>query len=91
VLPVQNIAPAVLAEIIRRQHPSSGRTAFAWSVAVGPALARATTVDLREGILYVTPKDDRWTRELARSRDTVLTRLQGLLGADAVKGIKINA
>ena len=35
----QSFAPAVLAEIIRRQPDSKQRTDFAWAVAVGPALA----------------------------------------------------
>jgi len=82
VLPVQTIASGVLADIIRRQPASRGRTAFAWSLVAGPALARAATIDLRDGILYITPKDDRWTRELHRAGDTLLTRLQALLGPD---------
>jgi predicted nucleic acid-binding Zn ribbon protein len=87
----QSFAPAVLAEIIRRQPPSTERTAFAWSVAVGPALARATTVELRNGNIIVSAKDTQWARELERARDTILPRLQLLLGKDAVKGLYINA
>jgi predicted nucleic acid-binding Zn ribbon protein len=90
-LPVQNIATTVLAEIIRRQPASKQRTAFAWSVAVGPALARVTTVELRNNRLIVTARDPRWVRELERARETILPRLQLLLGKDAVKGIFINA
>jgi predicted nucleic acid-binding Zn ribbon protein len=82
VLPVQYIASGVLGEVIRRQRPSAARTAFAWSVAVGPALARATTVELRNGVLIVTPKDTRWTRELERASDTILGRLQLLVGPE---------
>jgi predicted nucleic acid-binding Zn ribbon protein len=82
VLPVQNIASGVLAEILRRQPSSRERTAFAWTVVAGPAVARAATVDMRDGILYVTPKDDRWTRELHRAGDSLLTRLQALLGPE---------
>ena len=81
-LPVQNIASGVLADIIRRQPASRERTAFAWSVVVGPAVSRVTAVELRDGVLHVTPKDDRWTRELYRSGDTILKRLQALLGAE---------
>jgi predicted nucleic acid-binding Zn ribbon protein len=80
--PVQDVASSVLAEIVRRQPASRERTAFAWSIAVGPALARATTIELRDGILYVTPKDSRWTREIERARDTILVRLHALLGAE---------
>jgi predicted nucleic acid-binding Zn ribbon protein len=91
VLPVQNIAATVLAELIRRQPASKERTAFAWSVVVGPALSRVTTVELRNNRLVVTARDARWAREIERARDTILPRLQLLLGQDAVKGIYINA
>ena len=90
-LPVQSVAATVLAELVRRQPPSPARTAFAWSVAVGPALARATTVELRNNNLIVTARDTRWAHELERSRETILPRVQLLLGKDAVKGLYINA
>lgn len=90
-LPVQTIASSVLAEVIRRQPASKERTAFAWAVAVGPALARATTVEVRNNNLIVTARDTQWARELERARDTILARVQLLLGKDAVKGLYINA
>ena len=90
-LPVQSIATGVVAEIIRRQPPSPEKTAFAWSVAVGPALARATTVELRNHNMVVMARDTRWQRELERARDTILARVQLLLGKDVVKGLYINA
>ena len=88
---LQSFAPAVLAEIIRRQPDSKQRTDFAWSVAVGPALARVTTVELRNHNLIVSARDVQWARELERARDTILPRLQRLLGPDTVKGLYINA
>jgi predicted nucleic acid-binding Zn ribbon protein len=78
--PVQNIAAGVLADLIRRQPPSRERTSFAWSVVAGPALARATSVELREGVLFVTAKDARWAREVERARAGIRARLQSLLG-----------
>ena len=87
----QSFAPAVLAEIIRRQPASKARTDFAWSVAVGPALARVTTVEIRNHNIIVCARDVQWARELERARDTILPRLQLLLGRDTVKGIFINA
>jgi predicted nucleic acid-binding Zn ribbon protein len=91
VQPLQSFAPAVLAEIIRRQPASRERTDFAWSVAVGPALARVTTVELRNHNMIVCARDVQWARELERARDTILPRLQLLLGRDTVKGLYINA
>jgi predicted nucleic acid-binding Zn ribbon protein len=90
-LPVQTIAASVMAELIRRQPASKERTAFAWSIAVGPALSRVTTVELRNARLFVTARDPRWALEIERATATILKRLQLLLGPEAVKGIYVNA
>lgn len=88
-IPIQSFASGVLAEIVRRQPASKERTAFAWQLAVGPALARVTTVELAEGVLVVRAQDARWIREIRRAADTILLRLQHLLGRDAVATISI--
>jgi hypothetical protein len=88
-VPLQNFATGVLAEIIRRQPPSPARTSFAWTVAVGPALARTTTVTLTDRVLHVAPRDARWAKEIARLSPTILPRLQQLLGRDNVLRIEI--
>ena len=87
--PVQSFAPAVLAAVIRRQPASPARTAFAWSIAAGPAMARAASVDARDGVLVITPKDARWSREIERSSATILARVQLLLGPDEVTSLRI--
>jgi len=89
VQPVQSFAPAVLAAVIRRQPASPARTAFAWSIAAGPAMARAASVDARDGVLVITPKDARWSREIERSSATILARVQLLLGPDEVTSLRI--
>ena len=88
-VPLQNFATGVLAEVIRRQPPSSARTAFAWSVAVGPALARSTTVLLTGEVLTVRARDPRWAKEIERAADTILQRMQRLLGANTVIRIDV--
>lgn len=88
-LPIQHFAGGVLAEIIRRQPPSPERTAFAWQVAVGPALARTSSVELADGLLVVRARDPRWAREIERASDTILKRMQHLLGAEAVVRLKV--
>lgn len=88
-VPFQNFASGVLAEVIRRQPDTRARTSFAWQVAVGPALARSTTVELRHRVLFVRPRDARWAPELVRAADTVLRRLQHLLGPESVQRIEI--
>ena len=88
-VPLQNFATGVIAEVIRRQPASSGRTTFAWTVAVGPALARSATVTLTDRILQVRPRDARWATEIQRASPTILARLQHLLGRESVIRIEI--
>ena len=85
--PIQHFANGVLAQLIRRQPPSTERTQFAWQLAVGPALARATTVSLESGVLFVKATDARWLKEIERARGAILSKLQHLLGAVAVTKI----
>lgn len=86
---LQGCVTGVLAEMLRRQPASKERMAFAWSVAVGPALARATSVDLTDGVLIVRARDQRWAQEIHRNRATVLDRLRDLLGKDTVRDLSI--
>jgi predicted nucleic acid-binding Zn ribbon protein len=86
---IQRFSSGVLADIIRRQPPSPGRTTLAWQLTVGPALARTTSVALHEGILTVRSTDVRWTQEITRARESVLARLQHFLGADNVRTLRI--
>jgi hypothetical protein len=91
-VPIQHFTSKTLAEILRRQPDSSARTRFAWQVAVGPVLARATTVALNDGVLTVRaadPADPRWGQEIARSHQMVLSRLRHLLGPESVTQIKV--
>ena len=88
-VPLQNFAPGVLADVIRRQPPSPARTSFAWTVAVGPALARSTTATLTGAVLTVRARDQRWVKEVERARDTILARMQQLLGRENVVRIEI--
>lgn len=87
--PFQSFAAGVIAGAIRKQPPSPARTEFAWSVAAGPAMARAATVATRDGVLLVTPKDARWAREIERAVPTLLARLQALVGPAEVTSLRI--
>ena len=88
-MPLQNFATGVLADVIRRQPPSPSRTALAWTVAVGPALARSATATMNGTVLTVRPRDPRWAKEVERARDTILARMQQLLGRESVVRIEI--
>jgi predicted nucleic acid-binding Zn ribbon protein len=90
-LPIQNFSSGVLAEIIRRQPPSQARTNFAWQLAVGPALARATMVRLEGGVLDVRAVDGRWLHEIERERPRILAKIQALLGRQVVTRIETGA
>jgi hypothetical protein len=88
-VPLQNFATGAIAEIIRRQPASPGRTTFAWTVAAGPALARSATVALHGGVLTIRARDPRWAREIERAADTILKRMQHLLGVTSVSRIEV--
>ncbi len=86
-IPLQSFSSGVIAEIVRRQPASKERTNFAWQLAVGQAVARATTVELSDGVLTVRAVDRRWIREIERARDSVTKKLQQILGADQISRI----
>jgi len=88
-IPVQSILSTTLVEIVRRQPASKERDAFAWQLAVGPALARATTVELSGGVLSVRAVDRRWVVEIERARVAVLQKMQHLLGPEEITRLKI--
>jgi predicted nucleic acid-binding Zn ribbon protein len=89
-LPIQSFSSSVLAGIIRRQPASKEKTRFAWQMVVGPAIARVTLVELDGGVLTVRCPDPRWSPELARARDVILSRLQHLLGRDVITRLTIS-
>lgn len=89
VRPLQQAVPSVLAEVLAAAPLSPGKVAFAWRAVVGPAMGRATAVRLDSGVLVVEPSSLQWARELARSREVLLARLQRLLGPDIVKSIVV--
>ena len=86
---IQTLAGGVLAEIVKRQPPSRARTSFAWQLAVGPALARATSVEMEGTTLRVRSADPRWLKEIERARGVVLPKLQHLLGEQAIARISV--
>jgi hypothetical protein len=88
-IPVQDFSSSVIAQIVRRQQPSQARTNFAWQLAVGQALARATTVELSNGVLKVRAADRRWINEIERAQATVMQKLQQILGKDQVTRIDL--
>lgn len=79
-MPTRACVSDTLRAVLARQPLTPGKIAFAWQMAVGPALARATTVEYDAGVLRVSSGDARWMREVERSRAVILERLRSLLG-----------
>lgn len=85
------VLPSVLAEVLRKAPLCPEKVDFAWRAAVGPALARATRVDLAAGVLHVATGDAQWAREIQRSSRLILHRLAALLGDGVVQRIEVDA
>jgi len=84
-IPVHDSIPSVVAELLRNQPLSPAKIDFAWQAAVGPAMARATSVTLAEGgELTVVVSDRHWKREVAAAVPLIVPRLERLLGTGVV-------
>lgn len=81
--------PDALASVLRKAPLTPEKVAFAWRLTVGPAVDRATTIELRDGVLRVRARDAAWRREVERSAGVIRRRLQVLLGADALRSLDI--
>ncbi|MEP6782501.1 MAG: DUF721 domain-containing protein [Acidobacteriota bacterium] len=82
------ILPRVVAEVVRKAPMTDAKVAFAWRLAVGPALAKATKVRLAtDGTLYVAAESKAWLDSVRASVGLIRSRLAHYLGDDAVKRI----
>jgi hypothetical protein len=82
-------AVAAVRALIAPQPLTEAKVAFAWAIAAGPALTRATTVSFSDGTLRVEASTEAWRSELARARPVLADRLASLLGPDVVRTITI--
>ncbi len=89
--PLVHVMPRVLRDIVRAAPLSHGKVDFAWQVAVGAAMARASAVRLEDGVLLVEAQTAQWGAAIMRASSTILSRLQGTLGADVVREIRLRA
>jgi Dna[CI] antecedent, DciA len=87
--PLTQAVPGALAALLRDVPLSTGKVDFAWKAAVGRGLERVTAVRLEDRVLLVDVRDQNWAREIMRSSNIILTRLQTLLGHDAVTEIRV--
>lgn len=82
--PIGPLVDAVIPRLLASAPLTREKVNFAWRVAVGPAIDRVTTARLA-GVTLVVAGDAQWLREVERSRDLILTRVQRLLGAEVVR------
>jgi hypothetical protein len=87
--PLGSVVPGAIIALLRDTPLSAGKVTFAWSAAVGPALQRATSVQLDAGVLFVDAASPEWAREVTRSTYMILRRLQQLLGEQTVTQIVV--
>lgn len=89
-IPVKQLTPSVVTELLRQQPLSPAKVGFAWRTAAGPALARAATAELREdGTIVVRTTTAAWAKEVERSRALLLTRMQEMLGPDVATRLAV--
>jgi hypothetical protein len=89
VIPASKVMPAVLAEVIRKAPLCDDKVAFAWRLAVGPAMDKSTKVRLAEdGTLYVRGESQAWLDSVRASVGLIRSRLAHYLGDTAVKRIE---
>lgn len=90
-LPVRDAMSSAVAQLLRDQPISPGKVGFAWRVAAGPALARATEVALdQRGVLHVVAQDPHWRKEIRHAAPVLQRRLADLLGAGVVKKVTVS-
>jgi hypothetical protein len=88
VIKANQVLPGVVAEVVRKAPLSDAKVAFAWRLAVGPALDKATTVRLgADGTLYVSAESKAWVDSIRASVGLIRSRLAHYLGDEAVKRI----
>ena len=80
--------PAVVGEVVRKAPLTDEKVAFAWRLAVGPAIDKATTVRLAgDGTLYVTAESKAWVDSIRASIGLIRSRLAHYLGDDTIKRV----
>ena len=88
VIKANQVLPTVVAEVVRKAPLTDEKVAFAWRLAVGPAIGKATTARLAaDGTLHVAAESPAWIDAVHASIGLIRSRLAHLLGEDSVKKI----
>lgn len=84
--PLSTTARFTLRRILDAQPATAAKVSFAWAIAAGPAMARATQHEWRaDGVFVVRARTEAWVKELRHARPLLAARLTDLLGPDTVK------
>lgn len=86
---IADAMPGAVAELVRAAPLSPGKVTFAWTMAVGAALERATAVALEGSTIAVTVETRQWAREVHRSSQVILKRLERYLGPGVVTKLDV--
>ena len=76
-------------ELIGPQPVTDAKIAFAWALAAGPALARASKITWRDGELRVEANAETWRKEILRAKPMLEARIDEILGPGVVRRISI--
>ncbi|HEY7475911.1 MAG TPA: DciA family protein [Vicinamibacterales bacterium] len=88
--PLRTASTRALQFLLNDQPVTAAKVTFAWQVAAGPAMARATSLAWSDdGLLRVRTRDGAWRREVARARPMIAQRLELLLGPGVVRKIVV--
>jgi hypothetical protein len=88
-IPVNDFMTDALAALLRPAPLTAEKVTFAWRHAVGPAVARATSVALNGSELIVRVESGEWHREIKRSAVIIRDRVDRLLGRGTVRSLKV--
>ncbi len=81
--------PAVVAAILRKAPMSDEKVSLAWRLAVGPAIAKVTTVRLvADGTLHIKAESQAWIDAVRKSTSLIHLRMGDLLGEKLVKRLE---
>src|SRR5512134_337096 len=88
--PLNRSATRAIQTLLGGQPNTAAKVAFAWTIAAGTALGRASTPTWStDGTLVVRAASEHWRRELDRARPLIVERLRDLLGPDVVRKVVV--
>ena len=89
--PASRLLSRVLPSLLAHAPLTPEKIEFAWRTVVGPAMARATRVQLLEsGTLLVRVEDANWRRAVEGAFPLILPRLKPLVGDSVVRRLVLS-